>query len=554
MQNIPFIGGSYTLPSINVDQQKSLNLYPEIVQSGSGKSNVILKKRSGLKLFTTVTNPIREGGLYKSSKGRLFAVNGNRFDEISAAGGVTARGTINTTTGSVRVADNGNELIIVDGNTGFIFNTVSNSFNSIIDTDFPDEATHITFLGSYFIVNAPNSAPIGKFFVSGVFDGTSWNSLDFGNAEASPDELTALIANGNNLFALGPQSIQTFYNSGNADFPFDPISGAVSEIGILAPYSLSKMDTNIFWLGANDQGFSQVFTNQGVIPQRISNHALEQEFSGYADLELTTGFCFQETGHKFYVLSFPSANRTWAFDTTTGEWHQLAYTDYLLNVDGLYRGNTYAFFNNKNYVSDYANGNIYEIDPNTFTDDGNKIKCLRRSPHLWDGLDRTFISSFQVDMETGRGLTGTRTSRTGTISTSNGSTAVVGTSTLFTTELTIGDEIRWVDNSTTNQSGIIMTITDNTNLILQSNSTSVSSLVSYATFDSSGVTPLAMLRWSIDGGHTYGNEHTVPIGPIGAYRTRAKWNRLGASRDRIFEFAVTDPISLTLIGAFLEAA
>jgi len=471
---VPFIGGSYTLPSLNVDAQKSLNMYPEIVSSGSGKSQAILKKRSGLKLFTSTTNPGRE--LYQTSGGRLFSVNGSRLDEIGTSGTVTLRGNINTSNGNVRFADNGSQMIVVDGNTGFIMDLSTNVFNSIADVDFPDTATHITFQDSFFIVNSPASSPPGAFFVSAVFDGTSWNSLSFANAEGNPDAATALISTGRDLWVLGPQSIQIFYNSGNADFPFDNIRGTLSSIGIQAPFSLCQMGTNIFWLGADDQGFGQVFTNQGYNPVRISNHAIEQEITTYADLDLTTAFCYQETGHYFYIMNFPSANRSWAFDTATGEWHQVAYTDYQNNVDGLFRGNSYAFFNGKNYVNDYANGNIYELDPFTLDDNGNKIKCLRRSPHLWQGLDRTFYQSFQIDMEMGVGLT-------------------------------------------TGQ----------------------------------GIDPQAMLRWSKDGGHTFGSERWKPIGKKGEYRRRVRWDRLGASRDRVWEVSITDPVKVTFIEAYIEA-
>lgn len=472
MQKIPFIGPSYTLPSLDVDSQKTLNMYLESVESGTGKSSAILKKRSGLKEFTSVTKSIRR--IYQTSRGRLFAFNGNRVDEIGKSGSITARGTITSNDGSISVADNGNEMIIVDGIQGFIFNLSLNVLTAIADVDFLDNATHVAFQDSFFIVNDPISSPPGKYAVSGVFDGTSWNGLDFANAEGNPDSLTALISTGRELWLLGPQSTQIAVTS-ESGFPFTNLKGTLSDIGILAPFSLCKMNTNIFFLGADDQGFGQVFMNQGYTPTRISNHALEQQIATYEELEDTTAFCFQERGHYFYVLNFLNANITWVYDTVTGEWYQWAFTDFQRNIDGLYRGNSYAFFNNKNYVSDFSNGKIYELDPNTFDDDGNKIKCLRRSPHIWQALDRTFYSSFQIDMETGVGLT-------------------------------LGQ----------------------------------------------GSDPQVMLRWSIDGGYTWSNEHWRSAGKIGNYASRVKWYRLGASRDRVFEVAVTDPVQVTFLNAFVD--
>jgi len=69
-----------------------------------------------------------------------------------------------------------------------------------------------------------------------------------------------------------------------------------------------------------------------------------------------------------------------------------------------------------------------------------------------------------------------------------------------------------------------------------------------------GDDPQAMLRWSNDGGSTWSNEHWVSIGKIGQYANRALWRRLGWSRDRIFEVAISDPIKAVVISAELKAS
>lgn len=63
-----------------------------------------------------------------------------------------------------------------------------------------------------------------------------------------------------------------------------------------------------------------------------------------------------------------------------------------------------------------------------------------------------------------------------------------------------------------------------------------------------------MLRWSNDGGFSWSNEHWTSIGAAGQVTNRAKWNRLGAARDRVYELNFTDPVARDVIGAtlFLE--
>jgi hypothetical protein len=68
-----------------------------------------------------------------------------------------------------------------------------------------------------------------------------------------------------------------------------------------------------------------------------------------------------------------------------------------------------------------------------------------------------------------------------------------------------------------------------------------------------GSAPLINLRYSDDAGHTWSPYRTVSAGPIGGYQTRAKWWRLGQSRNRVWEVSMTDPVSLTILGAELGA-
>jgi hypothetical protein len=69
-----------------------------------------------------------------------------------------------------------------------------------------------------------------------------------------------------------------------------------------------------------------------------------------------------------------------------------------------------------------------------------------------------------------------------------------------------------------------------------------------------GDDPQAMLRWSDDGGHSWSNEIWRDIGKIGKYKSRARWQRLGVSRERIYEVRISDPIKRVILAAHLEAS
>lgn len=67
-----------------------------------------------------------------------------------------------------------------------------------------------------------------------------------------------------------------------------------------------------------------------------------------------------------------------------------------------------------------------------------------------------------------------------------------------------------------------------------------------------GSDPQIMLRWSDDGGRTWSNEVWRSLGAIGAFKTQACWNRLGQAKDRVYEYAISDPVRRTLIQATTE--
>ena len=64
--------------------------------------------------------------------------------------------------------------------------------------------------------------------------------------------------------------------------------------------------------------------------------------------------------------------------------------------------------------------------------------------------------------------------------------------------------------------------------------------------------PQAMLRWSNDGGDTFGNEHWRDCGFQGEFSTFVRWQRLGQGRRRVYELVVTDPIFWAITDAYLR--
>lgn len=70
--------------------------------------------------------------------------------------------------------------------------------------------------------------------------------------------------------------------------------------------------------------------------------------------------------------------------------------------------------------------------------------------------------------------------------------------------------------------------------------------------DFSVLNPVMMLRCSDDGGKTWGNELTQPMGNLGEYRQRLVWEKLGQSVARTYELSCSEALPVRVIDAFIE--
>jgi hypothetical protein len=395
-----FIGPSYVNQSINVDCQRCLNLFPEINESGRGKEQEVacLIGTEGLtRLLTLAETPIR--GTYRTSTGVLFAVGGTKLYRISSLWVATEIGTLLTSDGFVSMADNGTTLFLVDGTNGYTHTLSGDTLAQVTDPDWMS-AVQVLFQDGYFIFVKADSQ---QFFISGLNDVTI-DALDIASSEAQPDLVVAAISDHRDLWLFNENSIEVFYNSGDADFPFQRMQGAFIEHGCAARFSVAKMNNTVFWLGKDDKGQGIVYMAQGYQPRRISTHAVEFAIQGYGDISDAIGYTYQQNGHFFYVLNFTGANTTWVYDSATNLWHERGY-----NNDGAltrHRANYHTFVYNTHVVGDYENGKLYKLDPTVYTDDGEEIVRMRIAPHLTSGLTRVFYPSFQLDIESGVGIDG----------------------------------------------------------------------------------------------------------------------------------------------------
>jgi len=399
---IPFVGPSYVYRSVNFDSQRAINCYPAKSKTGTSKSQFIMCPTPGKTEYLTLPlQPIR--GFYITSAGRAFAVAYDMLYEVLEDSEYTPRGQISTYTGNVSMSDNGLELIIVDGSPdGWILDLSSGTFTQI-DTSGAGVgflgAVTVCFIGGYFLCNEPDS---GIYFISNIYDGLTWDALDFANAEGSPDNLVAVVNVHQQVALIGSNTVEFLVDTGASPFPLEVVQGVFLEYGCTAPFSVQQSANTIFWVGSDKSGANIVWMADGYQPRRISTEAIEAYLSRY-DTSNTSSYSYQEDGHYFYVLNISGAPTTLVYDITIDQWHERGFWNVNVGAYQADRALFHVFAFGKHLVSDRETGVIYEQSLNYTQDNGNLIRRQRTMPYFYDDLEYLYFSFFQIDMQTGVG-------------------------------------------------------------------------------------------------------------------------------------------------------
>jgi hypothetical protein len=304
------------------------------------------------------------------------------------------------------------------------------------------------------------------------------------------DNVIGMIADHRFLYMFGAKQSESDFNIGGFPFPLAIMPSGFAEQGCAAPGAISELDNSIFLIGArNDQGQGIAYRVSGATFQRISTHAVETAWQQYPKISDAISFAYQEYGHTFWVITFPSAQATWAYDVSTGLWHKRGFWN---KQTGAYQAalpicHTFNF--GKHLVGDRQSGKTYQMSSpvqagggwNFVTDNNALIRRLRRAPHINNEHQWQRYSSLEIYLETG-----------------------------------LGPEPPLLDGAGKARG------------------------------------PQLTLRTSRDGGHTYGMARTVDCGKAGKYQQRANFRRLGRARDIVFEVSCSDPVPWRFIDAYVN--
>ena len=389
---IPFIGGAYQGRSTSFNAQQSINCFPAY-DKNQPKTAVAMYGTPGTLEFSDTEYGAYEVRGMVGLGSYFIAVVGARIFKVASNGTATAIDTgedLSTSSGYVGMASNGVHVLIVDGTTDAKIVT-DTTITNIDETDDYPQSDDCTFFDGYFLVHEVNT---GRFYLSGLYDGTTWNPLDFATAESSPDNLIGLGSTKQNIWLFGIKTVEVYFNSGNADFPFERVPGAINDIGCNAVGSICNAKGVLFWLTSNNT----IARSNGYAYEEISTESINYQISTYATVNNARGFYYEVEGEVYYAINFPTPQKTWVVNIRTNDWFEWQ-TD-----DDQFRGICSIQWFDKMLIGDRSDSRIFQLSMNTYTDDGEPIKRVRRAQYISKERFNILHHRLELDFEFGVGL------------------------------------------------------------------------------------------------------------------------------------------------------
>lgn len=407
-----FCDGLYKGRSLGLDGQECMNLYPEVSPSTQAKSHAILVGTPGLKKLTSVNSSGKCRGIYVTARERLLVVIENKLFEINRNFTTTFLGKLSTHNNRCSFAEIDlqmqpthpyrSQVMIVDGEAGYIFDTSTNTLTQITGDYLP--GISVTSQNGFFIQNLNES---NKFIYSDYRNGLSWTAGEnFFTAESNPDPIKFLTILNNQLWLVGSKTTEIWNYTGDINQLWTRSGIGYIMTGVASNYGVTTITGNILWVGSGSEGQDIIWmSGPSYAPTRISTHAIEYILSSQiGDISDCEAMSYQQEGHLFAIFNFPKGNRTLVYDITTGLWHERSTFNSFTGTNDHHICTYVVNWQGNVIVGTEANPNLYEWSIDQYTDDGAPIQRVRVAPHLQDERHRLYFSELEVDLEKGVGL------------------------------------------------------------------------------------------------------------------------------------------------------
>lgn len=505
---LPISNGFYVSESLPISNQRCVNFYPNIPQAPSSTQDNLfptpgLFQLAKLPEFVspeTQRPKCRGGALLDEQPYLVYGPNLFRLDrspgppesfEFVQVSTIVMEGV-----NRCILSKNENQIVIVappDEETSgltYVYDKLADSFNIVGDANFDGPASYVAYVDGFFVFSKADGK---KYFHSPLNDargstgsGAAYDALDFGLANADPDPIKAIAEHKNQGYIFGSQTVEIVRNIGRVPSTFRRIPGAVVNIGVKAPNTISEYSGQLAFVGGAENDSPAVWLLSGGSKRKLSTTAIDNELSKLSEEDLSNlySLVYSESGGFFYGIVTPSTS--FFHDFANDRWHERQ----SLLKEGLGRYRVAAMIDaySRIIIGDNEENIIGQIDQDRNIEYGNIVERFVTSQPFENMGNRTSVAEIEAVVESGVGLSNDVT--------------VSGAPDKF---------------------GTVPEITG-------------------------GSDPQITLAWSDDGGRTFQGFLPKPLGKIGEYNIRPIWRRLGDfQRARVLRLEITSPTDAVIL-------
>lgn len=280
------------------------------------------------------------------------------------------------------------DVAVVSG--GKLYVSTNGATPSQVTTNIIGAPNSVAHLDGYFILTYPD----GRWQISNIDSGTTWDSGDFSTAVYATDTTLRPLVRGSDLCLIGSKSIEFWQNVGTT-FPFQRVTAI--DVGCSSGQSCVVIDNALLFIDDN----YEVRMLEGYEPATISTPWVSRIIRESARPSAIVGSFYRRDMHTFYTIS--GDDFTLVYDLLTGTWHEE-------ESDGLSRRkvSVYESLAGNIIAGNYASGVLYTVDRASNEDgDGERIFFRIDTPiiHAWPA--RLKFNCLYVDHIAGTGRTNT---------------------------------------------------------------------------------------------------------------------------------------------------
>ena len=360
--------------------------YDLLMEDGNG---ITLEDGSGTLLLeseatlTDVSNDYLVTGtrvIFANYGDYLYMANGNKIKELHpTASTVTAGGTVytcilNNINVEPGVTSGWATYWSATGTAGDAWDSGtrygSGNADDLEDADAPDTVTWIGLADKYLLALEKNS---GRMWYSVVEEPWSWDS-DWVSAEHLPDDTNCLRVYNGEVWVGGRRSIESFVDDGST--PWIKSSYGAINAGVLAPYTFLNVKGSFLFIDEKKRLVS--LSGREAVSLNESLNTFLSDISvindAIADLVAIDGI-------EYYILYFPTENRTIAINVDNWSWSEWKYYvsgyDYSWNITCITGVPGWDLV-----LAGDKDGKIDSVKSSLSTDNTVEIAGIIRSPRL----------------------------------------------------------------------------------------------------------------------------------------------------------------------------